>query len=340
MTEAPLLEVEHLVHHYTLASRLRASRRRVTVHAVDDVSFSLARGETLGVVGESGCGKSTLARCVVRLLTPTSGTIRYQGVDITRMSARQLQPLRGDIQMVFQDPRSSLNPRRRIRESVGAAVRIAGVEDVDQRVAELLDVVGLDPRIGRRFPHEVSGGQRQRVGVARALGADPKLIVLDEPVSALDVSIQAQLINLLDDLQGAFGLSYIFVAHDLAVVRHVSRRIAVMYLGKLVEVADADDLFAAPHHPYTSALIGAIPVPEARHGRPRRRRDVLAGEPPSPISPPSGCRFHPRCPHATTVCASEEPPLVDSGGGHLFACHHPMNVATSTKEAEGRHERV
>jgi oligopeptide/dipeptide ABC transporter ATP-binding protein len=340
MTEAPMLEVEHLVHHYTLASRLRRSRRRVTVHAVDDVSFSLARGETLGVVGESGCGKSTLARCVVRLLTPTSGTIRYGGVDITRMSGRELQPLRGDIQMVFQDPRSSLNPRRRIRESVGAAVRIAGVENADARVAELLDVVGLDPRIGRRFPHEVSGGQRQRVGIARALGADPKLIVLDEPVSALDVSIQAQLINLLDDLQDAFGLSYIFVAHDLAVVRHASRRIAVMYLGKLVEVAAADDLFASPHHPYTSALIGAIPVPEARHGRPRRRRDVLAGEPPSPISPPGGCRFHPRCPRATTVCAREEPPLVDSGSGHLFACHHPMNVDTPAKEAKERHERV
>jgi len=242
--------------------------------------------------------------------------------------------------MVFQDPRSSLNPRRRIRDSVGAAVRVAGVEDVDARVSELLDVVGLDPRIGGRFPHEVSGGQRQRVGVARALGADPKLIVLDEPVSALDVSIQAQLINLLDDLQDAFGLSYIFVAHDLAVVRHVSRRIAVMYLGKLVEVAASDDLFAAPHHPYTSALIGAIPVPEARHGRSRRRRDVLAGEPPSPISPPSGCRFHPRCPRATAVCAREEPPLVDSGGGHLFACHHPLHLETAAKEVEAGHERV
>lgn len=321
-----LLEVEHLVHHYRLRSGVLRSRDLAIVHALDDVSFALAHGETLGVVGESGCGKSTLARCLVRLLDPTAGAIRFEGRDITHLHPGALRPLRREIQMVFQDPNGSLNPRKRVRDIVGAAVRVRMEQgDVGSRVSELLTVVGLSPSIGSRFPHELSGGQRQRVSVARALAVEPKLIVLDEPVSALDVSVQAQLVNLLDDLQEQFGLSYIFVAHDLAVVRHVSDRIAVMYLGKLIELADADALFAAPHHPYSSALITAIPVAEARHGR-TRERDLLGGEPPSPIRPPTGCRFHPRCPRASAVCAKEEPPLVSLGDNRLAACHHPLNV--------------
>ena len=325
MSGEALLRVEHLVHHYRLRTGALRSRAVATVHAVDDVSFSLARGETLGIVGESGCGKSTLARCLVRLLDPTAGSIRFEGVDITHLRQSSLRPLRREMQMVFQDPNGSLNPRKRVRDIVGAAVRVRRTGDVGARVSELLTVVGLSPRIGSRFPHELSGGQRQRVSVARALGVEPNLVILDEPVSALDVSVQAQLVNLLDDLQEQFGLSYMFVAHDLAVVRHVSDRIAVMYLGKLIELADADSLFAAPHHPYSSALIAAIPLAEARRGR-ARRRDLLGGEPPSPIRPPTGCRFHPRCPRATAICAGEEPPLVSFGGGRLAACHHPLNV--------------
>lgn len=325
MSSTSLMDVRHLVHHFHPGAGLLWPRSSSTVHAVDDVSFSLARSETLGIVGESGCGKSTLVRCLVRLLAPTAGTISFDGNEITRIGGKALRSLRGEVQMVFQDPRASLNPRRRIGDIVAAAVRVGGDHDIAGRTSELLTVVGLDPRISSRYPHELSGGQRQRVGVARALGVRPRLIVLDEPVSSLDVSVQAQLVNLLDDLQEEFDLSYIFVAHDLAVVRHVSDRIAVMYLGKIVELASADGLFAAPRHPYSAALIAAIPIPEARHGLPRRR-DALMGEPPSPIRPPSGCRFHPRCPRASAICVREEPPLVEYDDGQLAACHHPLNA--------------
>jgi oligopeptide/dipeptide ABC transporter ATP-binding protein len=313
-----LLEVEHVVMHYPLHGG--------EVHAVDDVSFALAEGETLGVVGESGCGKTTLARCIVRLLRPDAGTIRFRGHDITTAGRRELRPLRAQLQMVFQDPQASLNPRKRVGQIIGTALRNRGLRGaaVEERTRELLRRVGLDPADVNRFPHEFSGGQRQRIGVARALAMEPSLIVLDEPVSALDVSIQAQVINLLDDLQDDFGLSYVFVAHDLSVVRHVSDRIAVMYLGKLVELSPAEELYARPIHPYTAALLAAIPVPDPRENR-RRPRPVLGGEPPDPIAPPPGCRFHTRCPRATEICRTTEPPLVAHRDGHLAACHHPLD---------------
>jgi peptide/nickel transport system ATP-binding protein len=317
MSAAPLLEVEDLVLRFPVRSGVLFDRRIGEVHAVDGVSFSLREGETLGVVGESGCGKTTLARCLVRLLRPTAGRIRFRGRDITRARPGELRPLRPQIQMVFQDPHASLNPRKRVGQIVGA--RSPGA------LRELLARVGLDPEHVNRFPHEFSGGQRQRIGIARALATDPSLIVLDEPVSALDVSIQAQVINLLDDLQDDFGLSYVFVAHDLAVVRHVSDRIAVMYLGKVMELSTAEELYLKPIHPYTAALLAAIPMPDPRANR-ARARSPLGGEPPSAIAPPTGCRFHTRCPYATEICRTVEPPLTEYPGGHLAACHHPLNL--------------
>jgi oligopeptide/dipeptide ABC transporter ATP-binding protein len=306
------------------------------VHAVSDVSFTLDEGETLGVVGESGCGKTTLARCLVRLLEPTSGRISFAGEDITTASRRALEPIRRQMQMVFQDPQASLNPRKRVGQIVASPLRLHGIDgDVEGKVRAMLGRVGLSPEHINRFPHEFSGGQRQRIGVARALIVEPRLIVLDEPVSALDVSIQAQVINLLDDLQDEFGLSYIFVAHDLSVVRHVSDRIAVMYLGKLMELSPAEELYRKPIHPYTSALLSAIPIPDPRENR-GRERIVLGGEPPNPIDPPSGCRFHTRCPRATDLCKTAEPPLVEYPGGHLAACHHPLNVTTDEIDAARR----
>jgi len=324
---APLLEVEHLKQHFPVKQGILIDRVVAKVHAVDDVTFTLHEGETLGLVGESGCGKTTLSRTIMRLIDPTEGTIRFRGDDVSHASRRQLAPLRREMQMVFQDPYASLNPRKRIGQIVGMPLRHQGVkgDEVGRRVHELLERVGLAPEHANRFPHEFSGGQRQRIGVARALAVEPKLIVLDEPVSALDVSIQAQIINLLDDLQDELGLTYLFVAHDLAVVRHVSDRIAVMYLGKLMEVSPAEALYTKPIHPYTEALLQAIPIPDPRQNR-ARRRSVVAGEPPNPISPPSGCVFHPRCPKATDVCRTVEPPLTRYADGHLAACHHPSNV--------------
>jgi oligopeptide/dipeptide ABC transporter ATP-binding protein len=288
-------------------------------------------------VGESGCGKSTLARCIVRLLEPTGGTLRFRGLDITHLSRRPLQPFRREVQLVFQDPSSSLNPRKRVGQIVAAPLLVQGMERdaARARVRDLLDRVGLNPEHVNRFPHEFSGGQRQRIGVARALAVNPKLIVLDEPVSALDVSVQAQVINLLDDLQDDLGLSYVFIAHDLSVVRHVSDQIAVMYLGKVMELSPAAELYRKPIHPYTTALLSAIPIPDPKENRARERR-VISGEPPNPINPPSGCRFHTRCSWATKVCTEVEPPLAEYPGGHLAACHHPRNVSSAEIAAATR----
>jgi oligopeptide/dipeptide ABC transporter ATP-binding protein len=325
---APLLEVDHLKLHFPIKGGTFIDREVGHVHAVDDVTFSLSEGETCGLVGESGCGKSTLSRTLLRLLDPTDGAIRFRGRDITRASGKELEPIRREMQMVFQDPFGSLNPRKRVSQIIGMPLRLHGVkrDEIEERVRELLDRVGLHPEHSNRFPHEFSGGQRQRIGVARALALEPRLIVLDEPVSALDVSVQAQIINLLDDLQDSFGLTYMFVAHDLSVVRHVSDRIAVMYLGKLMEVSPAEELYTKPIHPYTVALLAAVPIPDPKENR-ARERVVVAGEPPNPIDPPSGCVFHPRCPHATDLCRTVEPPLVEYPNGHLAACHHPQNVS-------------
>jgi oligopeptide transport system ATP-binding protein len=301
--------------------------RDEVVHAVDGVSLEVRRGETLGIVGESGCGKSTLGRLLVRLHDPTRGTVRFDGTDITALSRRQLRPYRREMQMIFQDPYASLNPRKRVGQIVEDPFRIHRTLDkkeIRRRVQELLEVVGLSPDHVNRYPHEFSGGQRQRIGVARALALNPQLIVADEPVSALDVSIQAQVINLLDDLQDDFDLTYVFIAHDLGVVHHVSDRIAVMYLGVVVEVGPSDPLFLHPIHPYTEALLSAIPAVEADDVAPRERI-VLEGEVPSPIDPPAGCRFHPRCAYATEICAVERPPLADHGNGRFAACHHPLD---------------
>jgi len=333
----PLLEADHLELHFPIRSGVLIERRAEAIHAVNDVTFSLAEGETLGLVGESGCGKTTLSRVLVRLLEPTGGTVRFRGQDITRASRKQLQPLRASMQIVFQDPFASLNPRKRVDQIVGFPLLLHGHErsEVRDRVRELLDRVGLAPEHAHRYPHEFSGGQRQRIGIARALALEPRLVVLDEPVSALDVSVQAQIVNLLEDLQDTLGLTYLFVAHDLSVVRHVSDRIAVMYLGKLMEVAQAEELYAKPIHPYTEALLAAIPIPDPRQNR-ARRRAIVGGEPPNPIDPPSGCVFHPRCPHATEVCRQVEPPLTRYPHGHLAACHHPRRV---TPEELGAAER-
>jgi oligopeptide/dipeptide ABC transporter ATP-binding protein len=324
---AALLDVEHVRVLFPVKSGLVIDRKIGQVHAVDDVSLSLREGETLGIVGESGCGKSTLIRTLARLIDATSGSIRFRGQDITKARRRELAPVRREVQMVFQDPQASLNPRKRVGQILATPLRLRGVprDRIETESRELLSRVGLAPEHINRFPHEFSGGQRQRIGVARALAVDPKLVLLDEPVSALDVSIQAQVINLLDELQDELGLSYIFVAHDLSVVRHISDRIAVMYLGKLMEVSPAEELYGKPIHPYTSALLSAIPIPDPKENR-ARTRQVVAGEPPNPIHPPPGCRFHTRCPRATDVCRQVEPPLTEYAGGHLAACHHPQHV--------------
>jgi len=326
----PLLEVEHLRVLFPVKSGAVVSRTVGHVHAVDDVSFELREGETLGIVGESGCGKTTLIRALVRLVNATDGAIRFRGGEITKAGRKELEPIRRQMQMVFQDPQSSLNPRKRVAQILATPLRIRGVprERIEAETRGLLDKVGLQAEHVNRFPHEFSGGQRQRIGIARALALDPKLIMLDEPVSALDVSIQAQVINLLDELQDELGLSYVFVAHDLSVVRHVSDRIIVMYLGKLMEVSPAEELYAKPIHPYTSALLGAIPIPDPEENR-ARERPIIAGEPPNPISPPTGCRFHTRCPRATDVCRTIEPQLTEYANGHLAACHHPQHVSNA-----------
>jgi oligopeptide transport system ATP-binding protein len=324
---SPLVEVRGLKKYFRVTKGLLA-REVAWVRAVDDVTFSVRERETLGLVGESGCGKSTLGRTIVRLLEPTAGEILFQGRSIGGLNQRELRPLRREMQMVFQDPYASLNPRKRVGSILAAPLKIHGIGDAKdrrRRVRELLAMVGLSPEHYNRFPHEFSGGQRQRIGLARALALRPKLIVADEPVSALDVSIQSQMLNLLEDLQNAFGLTYVFIAHDLGVVRHISDRIAVIYLGRLVELSPALELYERPIMPYTEALLSAVPIPDPDVSE-RRERIVLKGDAPSPSDPPSGCRFHPRCRYMTEICARVEPPLVDFGGGHLAACHHPLNV--------------
>jgi oligopeptide/dipeptide ABC transporter ATP-binding protein len=335
--DGALLEARHLQVFFPVRSGTLVARTVGHVHAVDDVSFELNTGETLGVVGESGCGKSTLVRALMRLVDPTGGTLRFHGRDITKAGRRELRPVRRDLQMVFQDPQSSLNPRKRVGQIVGMPLKLRGLNggDVETRSRDLLAKVGLNPEHLNRFPHEFSGGQRQRIGIARALAASPKVIMLDEPVSALDVSIQAQVVNLLEDLQDEFALSYIFVAHDLSVVRHVSDRIVVMYLGKIVEVSPAEELYDKPIHPYTQALLSAIPIADPKENR-ARTRTVVEGEPPSPINPPPACRFHTRCPHATEICKTVEPPLTQYPNGHLAACHHPRNVGAEEIRAAVR----
>ena len=323
------VRVEHAVKRFAIHGNQLFRRSKEAVHAVDDVSFTIRRGETLGLVGESGCGKSTLARLVTGLQPVTSGTVVFDGQEITRLSRAQLRAVRRDVQMIFQDPYGSLNPRRRVGSIIGDPYAIHDESRGDERkrkVQELMEVVGLNPEHYNRFPAEFSGGQRQRIGIARALALKPKLLVCDEPVSALDVSIQAQIINLLADLQHDFGLTYLFIAHDLSVVRQVSTRVAVMYLGKIVELADADELYERPRHPYTAALLSAAPIPDPDPAR-RRQRIVLRGDVPSPVSPPSGCRFHTRCPKARQDCVTVVPDLdavTGSSAAHVAACLHPV----------------
>jgi len=320
MTE-PLLRVKNLVKNFVISGGVFSREERL--YAVNDVSFELGSGETLGLVGESGCGKSTTGRCILRLIEPTSGEVWFKGTNVAALDKSALRALARDMQIIFQDPYASLNPRMRVGAIIGEALIIHGLtknrREFENRIVELIETVGLHADHMRRYPHEFSGGQRQRIGIARALAVSPQLIVCDEPVSALDVSIQAQVINLLEELQQRLGLTYIFIAHDLSVVEHISTRVAVMYLGKIVEIASARDLYAAPLHPYTEALLSAAPIPDPAV---KRQRTVLPGDVPSPIRPPSGCQFHTRCPiRQLPLCARETPALKQTGNAHWVACH-------------------
>jgi peptide/nickel transport system ATP-binding protein len=339
-TSENLLEVTDLEKHFPIRRGTFIQRKVGAVRAVDGIDFAVAPGETLGLVGESGCGKSTTGRLVTRLLEPTGGKVTFDGRDITHLSVGAMRPLRRDIQMIFQDPYSSLNPRHTVGTIVGAPLRVQNIPTPQGRkkaVQELLELVGLNPEHYNRYPHEFSGGQRQRIGIARALALRPKMIVADEPVSALDVSIQAQVVNLLDDLQKELNLTYLFIAHDLSVVRHISDRVAVMYLGKIVEVASREELYENPMHPYTVALLSAVPVPDpGRRDAAQRDRILLTGDVPSPINPPSGCRFRTRCWKAREKCAQEEPPLAELATGHRVACHFPVDAEERTARGAAR----
>ncbi|MGW5469177.1 ABC transporter ATP-binding protein [Streptomyces chartreusis] len=337
----PLLVVEKLVKHFPVKGGFPIRRTVGQVQAVDGIDLTVHVGESFGLVGESGCGKSTTGRLITKLVEPTSGRISYRGQDITHATRRQLTPIRSEIQMIFQDPYSSLNPRQTVGKIISGPMEINGIEPSggrEKRVRELLEIVGLNPEHFNRFPHEFSGGQRQRIGVARALALEPKLIVADEPVSALDVSIQAQVVNLLQKVQQELGIAFLFIAHDLAVVRHFSQRVAVMYLGKIIEVGDRDSIYTRPRHPYTHALLSAVPeVNVAGEEAAQRERIRLAGDVPSPISPPSGCRFRTRCWKAQDKCATEEPPLVQISGnhdGHLTACHFPEEPSIEARDED------
>jgi peptide/nickel transport system ATP-binding protein len=324
----PLLKLEGLVKHFPITRGIIFQKQVGAVHAVDGVDLEIYAGETLGLVGETGCGKSTLARVAMRLYEPTGGRVLFDGRDITDVHGQDLREIRRDMQMIFQDPYASLNPRKTIGTIIGAPLRLHGTVPKDKikpEVQDLMQLVGLNPEHYNRYPHEFSGGQRQRIGVARALALKPKLIVCDEPVSALDVSIQAQILNLLADLQSELNLTYLFIAHDLSVVKHVSDRVSVMYLGKIVETADGDGLYKEPKHPYTGALLSAVPIADPRLAK-ARKSIILEGDVPSPIDPPSGCRFHPRCYNAQELCSVEEPQLREMGPTHVASCHFPLET--------------
>ncbi len=327
MGQADLMVVQGLKHYFPVRTGL-LQRVTAQVKAVDQVSFSIRHGETLGMVGESGCGKTTVGRAILRLMQPTAGSVKFDGQEVLKANRAEMKTLRRNMQIIFQDPYSSLDPRVPIGESIGEGLLIHGMRDARERqkiVVDMLKKVGLEEYHARRYPHEFSGGQRQRIGIARALALQPKFIVCDEPVSALDVSIQSQVLNILRDLQHEFGLTYLFIAHNLSVVEHISDRVAVMYLGKMVELTHREELFRAPLHPYTVALMSAIPIPDPQIKN-KRQRIVLKGDVPSPVNPPSGCRFHTRCPMMTDICKEQEPEFKDYGGGHLAACWHPTNM--------------
>jgi oligopeptide transport system ATP-binding protein len=318
-----ILRVDHLVKYFPITRGLIIQKQIGAVHAVDDISFEVKRGETLGLVGESGCGKSTTGRTILQLYRPTSGSVVFDGVDLVKIKGEELRHMRRKMQMIFQDPYASLNPRMTVGEIIGEPLiihKISSQKETDERVDSLLELVGLNPSFASRYPHEFSGGQRQRIGVARALALQPALIVCDEPISALDVSIQAQVVNLLEDLQQQFNLTYLFIAHDLSMVRHISKHVAVMYLGALVELTDRDELYAHPLHPYTQALLSAVPIPDPVADS-KRQRTILEGDVPSPVNPPSGCRFRTRCPIAEAQCAESRPELRELRPGHKVACH-------------------
>jgi oligopeptide transport system ATP-binding protein len=325
---APLVEVKDLKLHFPITAGFPIPRQVGAVKAVDGVSFSIQPGETLGLVGESGCGKTTVGRTLLRLYPPTDGKVIYDGKDLSTLGERAFLPYRRKMQMIFQDPYASLDPRMTAGDIIGEAIDIHGLSSGKERmdrIYSLLDLVGLLPEHASRFPHEFSGGQRQRIGIARALAVEPNFIVCDEPISALDVSIQAQVVNLMEDLQEKLGIAYLFIAHDLSMVKHISRRIAVMYLGRIVEIADSETLYSKPMHPYTLALLSAVPIPDpVVEGQ--RQRIILEGDPPSPVNPPSGCRFRTRCPYAKEKCKEEDPKLIDVSKGHGVACHFPFGA--------------
>lgn len=335
LNDDTLIEVEDLEMHFPVTKGIILQRRVGAIRAVDGVSFSIRRGETLGLVGESGCGKSTAGRAILQLYRPTGGHVLFEGQDLTRVRGEELRKMRRKVQIIFQDPYASLNPRMTVGDIIAEPIRVhnlrQGSRAVNERVHELLSLVGLNPAFANRYPHEFSGGQRQRIGIARALAVEPSFVVCDEPVSALDVSIQAQIVNLLKDLQQRLGLTYLFIAHDLSVVKHISSRIAVMYLGKIVELAEGDTLYTDPLHPYTHALLSAVPIPNPKVEQ-QRQRIILEGDVPSPLNPPPGCHFHTRCPIAIEKCRHEDPPFVDYGGGHFAACWRARETSTLMPE--------